>query len=88
MVFTTRFSGGKGGRNGFEAKLRRLNVRQNNSRPYHPTTQEGGAAPGGMFTNGADDAAATAVEGVHGQLQGGGGGALPEGGPVGRRGRA
>jgi transposase InsO family protein len=38
MVFTTRFSGGRGGRNGFEAELRRLNVRQKNSRPNHPTT--------------------------------------------------
>jgi transposase InsO family protein len=38
MVFTTRFSGGKGGRNGFEVELRRLNVRQKNSRPNHPTT--------------------------------------------------
>ena len=38
MVFTTRFSGGKGGRNGFEAELRRLNVRQKNSQPNHPTT--------------------------------------------------
>jgi transposase InsO family protein len=38
MVFTTRFSGGKGGRNGFETELRRLNVRQKNSRPNHPTT--------------------------------------------------
>ena len=38
MVFTTRLSGGKGGRNGFEAELRRLGVRQKNSRPNHPTT--------------------------------------------------
>ena len=38
MVFTTRFSGGKGGRNGFEAELRLHNVRQKNSRPNHPTT--------------------------------------------------
>src|SRR5437764_3438372 len=38
IVFTTRFSGGKGGRNGFEAELRRLHVRQKNSRPNHPTT--------------------------------------------------
>jgi hypothetical protein len=38
MVFTTRLSGGKGGRNGFEAELRRLGVRQKNSRPGHPTT--------------------------------------------------
>jgi transposase InsO family protein len=38
MVFTTRFSGGKGGRNGFEAELRRLHVRQKNSPPNHPTT--------------------------------------------------
>jgi len=37
MVFTTRFSGGKGGRNGLEAELRRLNVRQKNSSPNHPT---------------------------------------------------
>jgi transposase InsO family protein len=39
MVFTTRFSGGKGGRNGLENELRRRNVRQKNSRPNHPQTQ-------------------------------------------------
>jgi hypothetical protein len=38
MVFTTRFAGGRGGRNGLEAELRRLHVRQKNSRPNHPTT--------------------------------------------------
>jgi hypothetical protein len=38
MVFTTRYSGGRGGRNGFEAELRRLHVTQKNSRPNHPTT--------------------------------------------------
>jgi transposase InsO family protein len=38
MVFTTRFSGGRGGRNGFESELRRLGVHQKNSRPNHPTT--------------------------------------------------
>jgi transposase InsO family protein len=38
MVFTTRLSGGKGGRNGLETELRRLNIRQKNSRPNHPTT--------------------------------------------------
>jgi len=38
MVFTTRRSGGKGGRNGFEHELRRLGVTQKNSRPNHPTT--------------------------------------------------
>jgi transposase InsO family protein len=38
MVFTTRLSGGKGGRNGFEHELRKLNVVQKNSRPNHPTT--------------------------------------------------
>lgn len=38
MVFTTRLSGGKGGRNGFEHELRKLGVRQKNSRPGHPTT--------------------------------------------------
>ena len=38
MVFTTRLSGGKGGRNGFEHELRRLGVLQKNSRPNHPTT--------------------------------------------------
>lgn len=38
MVFTTRFSGGKGGRNGLENELRRLHVQQKNSRPNHPTT--------------------------------------------------
>jgi transposase InsO family protein len=38
MVFTTRFSGGRGGRNGFETELRRLGIAQKNSRPNHPTT--------------------------------------------------
>lgn len=38
MVFTTRLSGGKGGRNAFEAELRRLGVHQINSTPNHPTT--------------------------------------------------
>jgi transposase InsO family protein len=38
MVFTTRFSGGSGGRNGFESELHRLGIRQKNSRPNHPTT--------------------------------------------------
>lgn len=39
LVFTTRFSGGKGGRNGLEAELRRLGVRQKNGKPSHPQTQ-------------------------------------------------
>lgn len=38
MVFTTRLSGGKGGRNAFETELRRVGVHQKNSRPNHPTT--------------------------------------------------
>jgi transposase InsO family protein len=38
MVYTTRLSGGRGGRNGFEHELRRLNIVQKNSRPNHPTT--------------------------------------------------
>jgi transposase InsO family protein len=38
MVYTTRFSGGRGGRNGLESELRRLGVTQKNSRPNHPTT--------------------------------------------------
>jgi hypothetical protein len=38
MVFTTRLSGGRGGRNGFETELRRLGITQKNSRPNHPTT--------------------------------------------------
>ena len=38
MVFTTRFAGGKGGRNQYEAELRHLGVRQINSTPNHPTT--------------------------------------------------
>jgi transposase InsO family protein len=39
MVFTTRFSGGKGGRNGLESDLRRLGITQKNGRPNHPQTQ-------------------------------------------------
>ena len=38
MVYTTRFSGGKGGRNAFEARLAALGVTQKNSAPNHPTT--------------------------------------------------
>lgn len=38
MVFTTRLSGGRGGRNGLEHKLRRLGIVQKNSRPNRPTT--------------------------------------------------
>lgn len=38
MVYTARFAGGRGGRNGFEFELRRLGVRQKNSRPNRPTT--------------------------------------------------
>ena len=38
MVFTTRLSGGKGGRNALEKQLHRLGVIQINSTPNHPTT--------------------------------------------------
>ena len=39
MVFTTRFSGRKGGRNGLENELRRLGVKQKNGKANHPQTQ-------------------------------------------------
>jgi transposase InsO family protein len=39
MVFTTRFAGGRGGRNSFEAELRRLGITQKNGNPRHPQTQ-------------------------------------------------
>ena len=39
MVFTTRLSGGKGGRNAFEHELRRLGIKQKNGKPNHPQTQ-------------------------------------------------
>jgi transposase InsO family protein len=38
MVYTVRFATGRGGRTGLEAELRRLHIRQKNSRPNHPTT--------------------------------------------------
>jgi hypothetical protein len=38
MVYTVRLATGRGGRTGFEAELRRLHIRQKNSRPNHPTT--------------------------------------------------
>jgi transposase InsO family protein len=38
MVLTTRLSGGKGGRNGFEHELRRLGIAQKNGRPGRPWT--------------------------------------------------
>src|SRR5262249_3687788 len=39
MVFTTRLSGGRGGRNGLEAELRARGITQKNGRPNHPQTQ-------------------------------------------------
>jgi transposase InsO family protein len=39
MVFTTRFSGGRGGRNHLEHELRELHVTQKNGQPNHPQTQ-------------------------------------------------
>jgi transposase InsO family protein len=39
MVFTTRLSGGKGGRNALEHELRRLGIIQKNGKPNHPQTQ-------------------------------------------------
>ena len=39
MVFTTRFSGGKGGRNHLEHALHELNITQKNGQPNHPQTQ-------------------------------------------------
>jgi transposase InsO family protein len=39
LVFTTRFAGGKGGRNHLEHELRELHVRQKNGTPNHPQTQ-------------------------------------------------
>jgi transposase InsO family protein len=39
MACTTRYSGGRGGRNGLEHELRRLGVTQKNGRPNHPQTQ-------------------------------------------------
>jgi transposase InsO family protein len=38
MVYTVRFSGGRGGRTSLEHELRRLGIVQKNSRPNHPTT--------------------------------------------------
>jgi hypothetical protein len=35
-VFTSRFAGGKGGRNALEAELRRLGITQKNGKPNHP----------------------------------------------------
>ena len=39
MVFTTRLSGGKGGRNALEHELRRLGITQKNGKPNHSQTQ-------------------------------------------------
>jgi transposase InsO family protein len=39
MVFTTRLSGGKGGRNALDHELRRLGITQKNGKPNHPQTQ-------------------------------------------------
>jgi transposase InsO family protein len=39
MVFTTRFAGGKGGRNHLEHELRERGITQKNGQPNHPQTQ-------------------------------------------------
>jgi transposase InsO family protein len=39
MVFTTRFAGGRGGRNHLETELRDLHITQKNGQPNHPQTQ-------------------------------------------------
>jgi transposase InsO family protein len=39
MVFTTRYAGGRGGRNHLEHELRDLHVTQKNGHPNHPQTQ-------------------------------------------------
>jgi transposase InsO family protein len=39
MVFTTRYAGGKGGRNHLEHELRERNITQKNGQPNHPQTQ-------------------------------------------------
>ena len=38
FVYTTRLAARRGGRNGLETELRRLDIVQKNSRPNHPTT--------------------------------------------------
>ena len=38
MVYTTRFAGGRGGRNHLEVALAELGITQKHSRPNHPTT--------------------------------------------------
>jgi transposase InsO family protein len=38
LVYTTRFAGGRGGRNPLETVLAELGITQKNSRPNHPTT--------------------------------------------------
>ena len=52
MVFTTRYSGGRGGRNGFEHELRRLGITQKNGRPNHPplTGQSPGSSDARLVT--------------------------------------
>ncbi len=38
LVYTTRFAGGRGGRNAFQTRLVELEIEQKHSRPNHPTT--------------------------------------------------
>jgi hypothetical protein len=38
MVYTTRFAGHRGGRNGIETRLAELGIKQKHTRPNHPTT--------------------------------------------------
>src|SRR6266545_7474294 len=54
-------------------------IRQCAFPPMRRTTKIWGAAPRRLFTDGGDDAAETEEAGVHRRVQGGGGGAVPEG---------
>ena len=59
MVFTTRFAGGKGGRNRYEVELHHLGVRQINSTPppaaKSKDSTDCGRRPGPFFTRRDDD---------------------------------
>ena len=57
LVFTTRFAGGKGGRNALEAELRRLGIRQKNGKRSQQLDKAmadrlGIALPPGVSTDG------------------------------------
>jgi len=64
MVYTARFSGGRGGRTALETELHRLNITQKNSRPNHRAWRSGSVEPATWVPDGRSSVVIAAPEGA------------------------